>query len=220
MSSKMITMSDELYAYLHRTSLREPEILARLREETSRVPMSGMQISPEQGQFMRLLVKALGIRRAIEIGVYTGYSSLSVALAMPDDGRIIACDISEEWTSIAQRYWKEAGVDHKIELRLAPAAETLDILIENNLDNSFDFAFIDADKTGYKIYYERALVLLRPGGLIAVDNTLWNGSVADINDQTDDTRAIRELNELIRADERVDMSQLPIGDGLTLALKR
>ena len=179
-----------------------------------------MQISPEQGQFMRLLVKALGIRRAIEIGVYTGYSSLSVALAMPEDGRIIACDVSEEWTSIARRYWKEAGVDHKIELRLAPALETLDILIENDLGNSFDFAFIDADKAGYKVYYERTLALLRPGGLIAVDNTLWNGSVADMSNQTEDTIAIRELNELIHADERVDMSQLPVGDGLTLALKR
>ena len=220
MSSKMITMSDELYAYLHRTSLREPEILARLRDETSGVPMSGMQISPEQGQFMRLLVKALDIRRAIEVGVYTGYSSLSVALAMPDDGRIIACDVSEEWTGIAQRYWKEAGVDHKIELRLAPAVETLDILIENDLGNSFDFAFIDADKTNYQAYYERALKLLRPGGLIAVDNTLWNGGVADPGNQTEDTIAIRKLNELIQADERVDMSQLPIGDGLTLALKR
>lgn len=220
MSSKTITMSDALYAYLHRTSLREPEILARLRDETSRLPMSGMQIAPEQGQFMRLLVKALNIRRAIEIGVFTGYSSLSVALAMPEDGRIIACDVSEEWTSIAQRYWKEAGVDHKIELRLAPAVETLDILIENDLSSSFDFAFIDADKAGYNAYYERALTLLRPGGLIAVDNTLWNGSVADMSNQTEDTVAIRALNELIHADERVEMSQLPIGDGLTLALKR
>jgi len=220
MSSKTITMSDQLYAYLHRASLREPDVLARLRDETSRLPMSGMQIAPEQGQFMRLLVKALGIRRAIEVGVFTGYSTLSVALAMPDDGRIIACDISEEWTAVAQRYWKQAGVDHKIELRLAPAVETLDILIENELENSFDFAFIDADKTGYMEYYERALMLLRPGGLIAVDNTLWNGSVADMGNQTEDTVAIRRLNELIHVDERVEMSQLPIGDGLTLALKR
>jgi len=213
-------MSDALYAYLHQVSLREPEVLSRLREETSKLPMAGMQIAPEQGQFMRLLVKALDIRRAIEVGVFTGYSSLSVALAMPDDGRIIACDVSEEWTSIAQRYWKEAGVDHKIELRLAPATETLDVLIENELGNSFDFAFIDADKTGYKDYYERALTLIRPGGLIAVDNTLWNGNVADKNNQTEDTRAIREFNELVHTDERVDISQLPIGDGLTLALKR
>lgn len=220
MSSKTITMSDALYAYLHQVSLREPDVLSRLREETSKLPMAGMQIAPEQGQFMRLLVKALDIRRAIEVGVFTGYSSLSVALAMPDDGRIIACDVSEEWTSIAQRYWKEAGVDHKIELRLAPATETLDVLIENELGNSFDFAFIDADKTGYKDYYERALTLIRPGGLIAVDNTLWNGNVADKNNQTEDTRAIREFNELVHTDERVDISQLPIGDGLTLALKR
>ena len=182
--------------------------------------MAGMLVSAEQGQFMQLLVKALGIRRAIEIGVYTGYSSLCVALAMPDDGRIIACDVSEEWTSVARRFWEQAGVAHKIELRLAPAQETLDILLANDLANSFDFAFIDADKTSYKDYYERALELIRPGGLVAIDNTLWNGAVADESNQTDDTRAIRELNTFVHADERVDMCLLPVGDGLTLALKR
>ena len=220
MSSKTLGLSDELSAYLQQVSLRDSELLARLRDETSGMPMAGMQVSAEQGQFMQLLVKALGIRRAIEIGVYTGYSSLCVALAMPDDGRIIACDISEEWTSVAQRYWQEAGVAHKIQLRLAPALETLDIMLENKLNNSFDFAFIDADKTSYKDYYERALALIRPGGLIAIDNTLWNGAVVDESNQTDDTVAIREFNTLVHADKRVDISMLPIGDGLTLALKR
>jgi predicted O-methyltransferase YrrM len=220
MSNKTLALDDRLCTYLHQVSLREPELLARLREETSRLPMAMMQIAPEQGQFMQLLVKVLGARRAIEIGVFTGYSSLCVALAMPDDGRVIACDVSEQWTSIAQRYWKEAGVAHKIELRLAPAVETLDSLIADDLANSFDFAFIDADKGGYAGYYERALTLLRPGGLVAIDNTLWNGSVADESNQTSDTRAIRAFNQLVHADERVDMSLLPIGDGLTLALKR
>jgi predicted O-methyltransferase YrrM len=213
-------MSDALSAYMHSVSLREPDVLTRLREETSHLSMSLMQIAPEQGQFMQLLVKALGIRRAIEVGVFTGYSSLCVALAMPDDGRIVACDVNEKWTDVAKRYWKDAGVDHKIELRLAPALETLDTLIAEKLENKFDFAFIDADKAGYKNYYERALVLVRPGGLIAIDNTLWNGSVADESNQTEDTQAIRALNRHIHADERVDMSLLPIGDGLTLALKR
>jgi predicted O-methyltransferase YrrM len=219
-SNKTFTMSDTLYAYMTDVSLREPEVLTRLREETSRLSMSMMQIAPEQGQFMRLLVKALGIRRGIEVGVFTGYSSLCVALAMPEDGRIVACDVDKEWTDIARRYWKVAGVDHKIELRLAPALETLDTLIGEHLENNFDFAFIDADKAGYKDYYERALVLIRPGGLIAIDNTLWSGSVADATNQTEDTQAIRDFNRHVHADERVDMSLLPVGDGLTLALKR
>jgi caffeoyl-CoA O-methyltransferase len=204
-------MSDTLAAYMQSVSLREPDVLTRLRGETSRLPMSMMQIAPEQGQFMQLLVKALGIRRAIEVGVFTGYSTLCLALAMPDDGRIVACDVNKEWTDIAQRYWKEAGVDDKIELRLAPALETLDTLIDEQLQNKFDFAFIDADKEGYKDYYERALALIRPGGLIAIDNTLWNGNVAD---------EIRDINRHLHSDERVDISLLPIGDGLTLALKR
>ncbi len=220
MSSKTLGLSDELSAYLQQVSLRDSVLLARLRDETRGMPMAGMQVSAEQGQFMQLLVKALDIRRAIEIGVYTGYSSLCVALAMPEDGRIIACDINEEWTSVARRYWDEAGVGHKIELRLAPALETLDIMLENELNNSFDFAFIDADKTNYKNYYERALALIRPGGLVAIDNTLWNGAVVDDTNQSDDTRAIREFNTLVHADKRVDISLLPIGDGLTLALKR
>jgi predicted O-methyltransferase YrrM len=219
-SNKTFTMSDTLTAYMQKVSLREPDVLTRLREETSQQSMAMMQIAPEQGQFMQLLVKALGIRRAIEVGVFTGYSALCVALAMPDDGRIVACDVSTEWTDIARRYWKDAGVDHKIELRIAPAIETLDTLIGEQLENKFDFAFIDADKAGYKDYYERALVLIRPGGLIAIDNTLWNGNVADESNQTESTQAIRDLNRHIHADERVDISLLPIGDGLTLALKR
>jgi len=213
-------MSDTLGAYMQSVSLREPDVLTRLREETSRMSMSMMQIAPEQGQFMQLLVKALGVRHAIEVGVFTGYSTLCVALAMPDDGRIVACDINKKWTDIAQRYWKEADVDHKIELRLAPALETLDALIDERLQNKFDFAFIDADKAGYKDYYERVLALIRPGGLIAIDNTLWNGNVTDESDQTESTQAIRDINRHIHADERVDISLLPIGDGLTLALKR
>ena len=220
MSNKTFTMSDTLAAYMQSVSLREPDVLTRLREETSRLPMSLMQIAPEQGQFMQLLVKALDIRRAIEVGVFTGYSTLCVALAMPDDGRIIACDINKKWTDIAQRYWKEAGVDNKIELRLAPALQTLDTLIGEQLQNKFDFAFIDADKAGYKDYYERVLALIRPGGLIAIDNTLWNGSVTDESDQTESTQAIRDINRHLHTDERVDISLLPIGDGLTLALKR
>jgi predicted O-methyltransferase YrrM len=219
-SNKTFTMSDTLTAYMQKVSLREPDVLTRLREETSQQSMAMMQIAPEQGQFMQLLVKALGIRRAIEVGVFTGYSALCVALAMPDDGRIVACDVSTEWTDIARRYWKDAGVDHKIELRIAPAVETLDTLIGEQLENKFDFAFIDADKAGYKDYYERALVLIRPGVLIAIDNTLWNGNVADESNQTESTQAIRDLNRHIHADERVDISLLPIGDGLTLALKR
>lgn len=220
MSNKTFTMSDSLGEYMQSVSLREPDVLTRLREETSRLSMSMMQIAPEQGQFMQLLVKALGIRRAIEVGVFTGYSTLCVALAMPDDGRIVACDVNKEWTDIAQRYWKEAGVDNKIELRLAPALETLDTLVDEQLQNKFDFAFIDADKEGYKDYYERALALIRPGGLIAIDNTLWNGDVADESNQSESTQAIRGINRHLHTDERVDISLLPIGDGLTLALKR
>ena len=220
MSNKTLSMSDTLFAYLREHSVREPDVLTRLREETGKLPLAAMQIAPEQGQFMQLLVKALGIRRALEVGVFTGYSSLCVALAMPEDGRITACDIDEDFTAIARRYWKAAGVDHKIDLRIAPALKTLDALIEDGLQEQFDFAFIDADKTGYKDYYERALTLLRRGGLIAVDNTLWNGNVADPDNNTEDTRAIRALNTHIHADERVDICMLPIGDGLTLALKR
>jgi predicted O-methyltransferase YrrM len=215
-----LTIGDELWEYMRRVTLREPELLERLREETARYPNSSCQISAEQGQFMGLLMHLIGARRTIEIGVYTGYSALSVALALPDDGRIIACDINEEWTSIARRYWREAGVDGKIDLRLAPALATLDGLISSGQGNQFDFVFIDADKTNYANYYERALVQLRPGGLIAVDNVLWYGRVIDSSFDDPDTRAIRAFNQQLRSDDRVWLSMLPVRDGLTLACKK
>lgn len=214
------TIDDELLDYIGRVTLREPEILRRLRDETSSHPYSEMQISAEQGQFMALLVHLLSARRTLEIGVFTGYSSLAVALALPDDGRIIACDISEEWTSIARRYWREAGVERKIDLRLGPALKTLEDLIAQGQGGRFDFAFIDADKGNYINYYERALVLVRPGGLIAVDNVLWDGKVIDPSVNDADTRAIRAFNERLHNDERVWLSMLPIRDGLTLACKK
>ncbi len=219
MSTRTLTLNDDLYQYLLDVSLRETPIQRRLREETARMEMAGMQISPEQGQFMALLVALMGARNTLEVGVFTGYSALCVAGALPEDGRILACDVSEEWTSIARRYWKEAGVDGKIELRLAPATETLAALIEGGEKGRFDFAFIDADKENYGVYFEQCLELLRPGGLIAVDNTLWSGSVLDAEDQSKDTKAIRELNKALRKDSRIRLSLVPIGDGLTLAMK-
>lgn len=219
MSTRTLTLNDDLYQYLLDVSLRETPIQRRLREETARMEMAGMQISPEQGQFMALLVVLMGARNTLEVGVFTGYSALCVAGALPEDGRILACDVSEEWTSIARRYWKEAGVDGKIELRLAPASETLAALIKAGEKGRFDFAFIDADKENYGVYFEQCLELLRPGGLIAVDNTLWSGSVLDAEDQSKDTKAIRELNKALRKDSRIRLSLVPIGDGLTLAMK-
>jgi len=220
MSNKTLDLSDNVYEYLLHHSLRESELLAELRRETSELDMSIMQISPEQGQFMSLLVKILEVQRAIEVGVFTGYSSLCVATAMPDDGELIVCDMSEEWTSMARRYWDKAGVANKIKLKIAPALETLKALLADGQAGQFDFAFIDADKTNYKNYYECCLELIRPGGVIAIDNVLWSGSVADETDDSEDTRAIRELNDHIHHDERVEMSLLPIGDGLTLARRR
>jgi caffeoyl-CoA O-methyltransferase len=220
MSSQHLELSGELWEYIGRVSLREPDVLRRLREETAPLPMARMQISPEQGQFMGLLMRLLGARLTLEVGVFTGYSSISVALALPADGKIIACDVSEEWTSIARRYWVEAGVSHKIDLRLRPAVETLDALLAKGRAGSFDFAFIDADKSNYLNYYERCLELLRPGGLIAVDNVLWHGSVIDPAKQDEDTLAIRRFNLLVSEDERVWVSLLPLSDGLTLAMKR
>jgi caffeoyl-CoA O-methyltransferase len=214
------TIDDELLDYIGRVTLREPEILRRLRDEISIHPYASMQISAEQGQFMALLVHLLSARKTLEIGVFTGYSSLAVALALPDDGRIIACDVSEEWTSIARRYWREAGVERKIDLRLGPALKTLDDLIAQGQGGRFDFAFIDADKENYINYYERALVLVRQGGLIAVDNVLWDGKVIDLSENDADTRAIRAFNESLHKDERVWLSMLPIRDGLTLACKK
>ena len=220
MSNRTITMTDALSDYLLANSLREPALLARLREETAKLPDARMQISPEQGQFMQLLVGLIGARRCIEVGVFTGYSSLAVALALPADGRLLACDVSESFTAVARRYWKEAGVDNKIELKLAPALETLDARLKAGEAGLYDFAFIDADKGNYQAYYERTLTLLRPGGLLAVDNTLWSGRVLDSADHSVDTVAIRAFNQALHHDGRIDLSLLPIGDGLTLARKR
>lgn len=219
MSTRTLSLDDALHAYLLASSLREAPVLERLRTATAAMPNSVMQISPEQGQFMQLLVRLIGARRCIEIGTFTGYSALAVALALPADGRIVACDVSEEWTSVARRFWREAGVDSKIELRLQPALLTLEEL-ERARGAPFDFAFIDADKSSYLAYYEKVLGLLRPGGLIAVDNTLWSGRVADPKEQDADTRALRVFNEHVHRDERVDISLLPLSDGLTLLRKK
>jgi predicted O-methyltransferase YrrM len=220
MSNFTFTLPKELQEYIHAHSLRDKDVLRELREVTAKDPMARMQISPEQGQFMALLVKLMGAKRCIEVGVFTGYSSLSVALALPEDGKIVACDVSDEWTSIGKRAWERAGVAHKIDLKLAPATDTLDKLIADGQSGSYDFAFIDADKPNYLNYYERCLKLLRKGGLIAIDNTLWSGKVADPSNQETDTVAIRQVNDALKRDERVDLSLLPIGDGLTLALKK
>lgn len=220
MSNKTLGLSDALQAYLTRVSLREPPLLARLREETARDPMARMQIAPEQGQFMQLLLKLIAARRCIEVGVFTGYSSLCTALALPDDGHILACDIDENWTAMARRYWAEAGVAHKISLKLAPALDTLDAELKAGGADTYDFAFIDADKENYLGYYERCLQLLRSGGLIAVDNVLWSGRVADAGNRERDTEAIRDFNTFVQQDERVDISLLPIADGLMLCRKR
>lgn len=221
MSRSQLTPTDKLEAYIQDVSLREPEILTRLRLETAKRPHAAMQISPEQGQFMALLVETIGARRCLEVGVFTGYSSLVVALALPQDGKIIACDVSEEYTSVARPFWAEAGIAHKIDLRIAPAIETLDRLLDGGQAGSFDFAFIDADKPNYDNYYERALKLLRPGGIVAIDNVLWGGSVIKKEKDNDpNTLAIRALNRKIRDDKRVTISLLTIGDGLTLARKR
>jgi predicted O-methyltransferase YrrM len=220
MSNRSIMLTDSLYEYMSDVSLRESPLLLALREETSELTQRSMQISPEQGQFMALLARLIGARRCLEVGVFTGYSSLATALALPDDGRVVACDVSEEWTAVARRYWQRAGVEHKIDLRLAPASETLDALVAEGQGGTFDFAFIDADKTNYLAYYERTLVLLRTGGLVLIDNTLWSGRVADPEVADADTVALRHFNEVLHRDERVDLSLLPLGDGLTLARKR
>lgn len=220
MSNKYLALNDQIYDYLRALSLREHDALRRLREETAAMSQSNMQIAPEQGQFMALLVQLLGAKKTLEVGVFTGYSSLAVALALPPDGRVVACDVSEEWTQIARRYWREAGVADKIDLRLAPALDTLDQLLGEGQAGSFDFAFIDADKGNYDAYYERTLELVRAGGLICIDNVLWSGRVADPQATDEDTAAIRALNLKLRGDERVTLSLVPVADGLTLALKR
>ena len=219
MTRKSIELTDAIHDYLLSSCLRENDIQRELREVTASHKMAMMQIAPEQGQFMALLVRLLQAKNIIEIGVFTGYSSLCMALAMPADGQIIACDINEEYTTIARGYWQKAGVNDRIELVLAPAIETLDKLLAGDRAGRFDFIFIDADKTGYDEYYERSLQLLRTGGLIMVDNTLWYGKPADPEQNDKDTQAIRAFNDKLHRDERVYISMLPVADGITLALK-
>jgi predicted O-methyltransferase YrrM len=219
-TDRRLQITDDLHRYLVAHSVREPEVLARLRAATASLPAAQMQIGPEQGQLMALLAKLIDARRCIEIGVFTGYSSLAVALALPPDGRILACDVSAEWTAIAQRFWREAGVDQKIELKLQPAVRTLEERLAAGEAGGYDFAFIDADKPAYDAYYELLLKLLRPGGLIALDNTLWSGAVANPDDREPNAVALRALNDKLHRDERIDLSLLPVGDGLTLARKR
>lgn len=220
MSTKTIQISDAIHDYILSVGVRDREILRRLREETSTMPMSVMQISPEQGQFFSLLIPLIGAKNALEVGTFTGYSALCVALALPEDGRLTACDVSDEWTAVARRYWEEAGVAHKVDLKIAPAEESLSSLLSSGRADTFDFAFIDADKTRYDTYYELCLKLVRKGGLIAIDNVLRGGTVIDPASQDENVRAVRKLNQKIHEDERVDISLVPIGDGLTLVRKR
>ena len=221
MSSHTIDLTDTLHDYLLRVGTRESAVAEALRAETlAATPWHRMQISPEQGAFMALLVRLLGAKRTLEVGTFTGYSALVVAEALPADGKVVACDVSEEWTSVGRPFWERAGVADKIDLRLRPAVATLDELIAGGETDSFDFAFIDADKANYDAYYERCLLLVRKGGVIGVDNVLWGGRVADASANDEDTQAIRAVNEKVRADARVDATMLPIGDGLTLAMKR
>jgi caffeoyl-CoA O-methyltransferase len=216
MSKGSIGLDDELNAYLIEVGTREPEVLARLRDETAVMPQAGMQIAVEQGALLALLVKLIGARRVLEIGTFTGYSSTAMALALPPGGSIVCCDVSEEFTSVARRYWAEAGVADRVDLRLAPALATLEALLADEGADSFDLAFIDADKTNYAGYVEACLRLVRAGGLIAIDNVLWSGRVIDPADTDQDTQAIRDLNAALAGDERVDLAMVPIADGVTL----
>ncbi|WLQ17201.1 O-methyltransferase [Hahella aquimaris] len=220
MSKQTLNMNDSLYQYLQVTGVRENKVLHALRDETNRHEMARMQIAPEQGQFLTLLTKLTGARKAIEVGTFTGYSAICIAEGLPKDGKLICCDVSEEWTSIARRYWCLAGLTDRIDLRLAPAMETLNKLLDEGHARTFDFAFIDADKTNYDNYYEACLRLMRPGGLIAIDNVLWDGKVADPTERSDDTCAIRALNEKLMRDKRIDYSMVPIADGVSLARKK
>jgi predicted O-methyltransferase YrrM len=219
MARRTIPLTDALYDYILDVSLREPDVLRRLREETAHHAMAECQIAPEQGQFMALLVKLIGARRTLEVGVFTGYSAAWVTLALPPDGQVVACDVSEEWTAVARRYWEEAGISDRIDLRLAPAVETLEKLGKAGQEDRFDFAFIDADKPSYDAYYEHCLKLVRPGGLIAFDNMLRHGRVLE-KTQDEGTQVVQALNKKLHADARVDISLVPIADGLTLARKR
>jgi len=219
MAKQTLDLNDELYRYLLHVGVREPQVLMELREVTEAEEMSIMRSAPEQGQFMALLLKLMGAKRVLEIGTFTGYATLWMALALPRDGEIVTCDVSERWTFIAHRFWEQAGVQNRIHLHLRPALETLEELLENGAASSFDFTFIDADKENYDAYFEACLQLVRPGGLIAVDNTLWGGSVVDENNHEASTEAIRTFNEKLRDDPRFDLSMLPIADGLSLVMK-
>jgi predicted O-methyltransferase YrrM len=219
MSNRSLQIDDRLYAYLTQVSLREPPVLADLRKETARLENANMQIAPEQGQFMAFLIKLMGAENCLEVGSFTGYSALVCALALPAQGRLIALDISEQWTDVAQKFWRQAGVDRKISLRLGPAAKSMSDLLDNGERGRFDFIFIDADKTGYRTYYDLGLELLRPGGVMAFDNVLWDGRVADPDVSDEDTVAIRELNRFLLEQPDIDLSLVPIGDGLTLVRK-
>jgi predicted O-methyltransferase YrrM len=220
MSTRTYQIGEELHRHLMETTVRDMEVMQRLRTRTAEMAEGGMQISPEQGQFMQFLIKAIRAKRCLEIGTFTGYSALVVALALPEDGEIIACDVSDEFTSVGRPFWQEAGVAHKIDLRIGPGLDSLQALLDEGHAASFDFAFIDADKPNYPHYYELCLELVRPGGVIGIDNTLWGGRIADLSHQDESTHMIRTLNERIRNDDRVDMSLVPIGDGLMLACKR
>jgi len=220
MTKQTLNVDDQLYQYLMNTSSRQSDLLKALADETASDPLARMQISPEQGQFMGLLVKLMGARNIIEVGTFTGYSSICMAQNMIRPARLICCDVDENWTAVAKRYWQQAGVDDICDLRLAPALETLNGLISEGQQRRFDLAFIDADKENYDAYYEACLRLIRPGGLILIDNTLWGGRVADVHVQDVDTQAIRQLNLKLKSDQRIELSQLPIADGLTLCVKR
>lgn len=219
MTRRTIPLTDELYRYYEEVAIRESDTHVRLREETGKLEKANMQISPEQGQFMTVFVRAMRARRALEIGTFTGYSALCIALGLEDGGSLLCLDIDEEWPSFGRRYWAEAGVADKIEFRAGPASDSLRDLIAAGEEGEYDFIFIDADKRGIEDYYEKSLRLLRPGGVVAVDNTLWSGRVADPENREDDTKAIRGFNATVIDDRRVLLSLLPIGDGLTLLYK-
>ena len=219
MTRKTLGLENHVYDYILEFGVREADLLKELREETSADPMHRMQVSPEQGALMQLLLRTMGARQGIEVGVFTGYSSLSLALALPEDGRLVACDINDEWASVAQRYWKKAGVEDRIQFHLRPAVETLDDLLQKGEQGRYDFAFIDADKESYEQYYERCLKLIRQGGLLIVDNVLWGGKVANELDLEETTCIIRAFNEKRIKDRRVELSMIPVADGITLMRK-